>query len=81
MRNPGMAIAIMVFFAVWSATLSAMIHLKTPIIFPIAWSLFEYDAFIALESWSGTTRVVAEADGLTITNKLLGIGRARTIVG
>jgi hypothetical protein len=80
MRNPGVAIGMMVFFAVWSAVLWLTIHLKAPIIFPIAWSLFEIIIlYIVLQSWSGTTRVVAEVDGLTITNKLLGIGRARTI--
>ena len=80
MRNPGMAIAIMVFFAVWSVMLWLTIHLKAPIIFPIAWSLFEIIIlYMVLRSWSGTTRVVAEADGLTVTKKLLGIGRTRMI--
>ena len=80
MRNPGAAFGITVFFAIWSSGLWLIIHFKAPIIFPIVAGLF--DALIllgVLYLWSGTTRVVAEADGLTVTNKLLSIGRTRMI--
>jgi len=80
MRNPGAMSSITAFFVIWSGALWLLIHFKAPIIFPIVTGLFEVLILLwVLQLWSGTTRVVADADGLAITNKLVGIGRTRTI--
>lgn len=80
MRNPGAALGATAFFAGCSGAVWLQIHFKIPIVFPTISGLFGLLILNGvLQFWSGTTRVVADTDGLTVTNKLLGMGRTRTI--
>ncbi|HVM59313.1 MAG TPA: DUF3592 domain-containing protein [Verrucomicrobiae bacterium] len=80
MRNFGSGFALLAVFVVWSAFFWILIHLKAPILFPIVWGFFDALMFIAvLHFLTGTTRVVANASGLTITKRIIGIGRKQII--
>jgi hypothetical protein len=80
LRNPGATVTVTIIFTIWSGAVWGMTHFKAPILFPILFGFFWLLILWGfLQAWSGTTRVAADLDGLTVTNKLLGIGRARTI--
>ncbi len=80
MRNVGAGLGLMTFFAIWSASFWLLVHLKAPILFPIVWGFFDSLIFGAvLHFLTGTTRVVADASGLTITKRMIRIGRTQVI--
>jgi hypothetical protein len=80
MRNVGGGLVLIVVFAVWSAFFWMVVHFKAPIIFPIVWGFFDLLIFAGvLHFLTGTTRVIADSTGLTITKRMIGIGRTQII--
>ena len=80
MRSVGAGLGLITVFAIWSALFWLLIHLKAPILFPIVWGFFDLLIFAGvLHFLTGTTRVVADASGLTITKRMIGIGRTQVI--
>ncbi len=80
MRNVGSGLGLIAVFAIWSALFWLLIHLKAPILFPIVWGFFDLLIFAGvLHFFASTTRVVADASGLTITKRMTGIGRTQVI--
>jgi hypothetical protein len=80
MRNAGAGLGLMVFFAFWSAVFWLLVHGKAPLLFPIFWGFSDLLIFAAvLHFLTGTTRVVANATGLTITKRMLCFGRTWTV--
>ena len=79
-RNPGAAIFLTVFLAIWSGAVLLMLKFKAPILFPIVFGLI--DVFLIygfFQSWFGTTRVVVESGGITVAKHIFGLGSTRTI--
>jgi hypothetical protein len=80
MRNLGSGLGLMVFFAIWSAIFWVLVHGKAPLVFPIFWGVSDLLILAAvLHFLTGTTRVVADASGLTITKRMMGIPRTQVI--
>jgi hypothetical protein len=70
----------MTVFAIWSAFFWMLVHVKAPMLFPIVWGFIDALIFAGVVHFlTGTTRVVANASGLTITKKMIGIGRTQAI--
>jgi Protein of unknown function (DUF3592) len=80
MRNVGSGVGLTFFFVFWSAIFWLLVHEKAPLVFPIFWGVSDLLVFVAvLHFLTGTTRVVADASGLTVTKRLVGIRRTRVI--
>ncbi|MGD1018365.1 MAG: DUF3592 domain-containing protein [Verrucomicrobiia bacterium] len=80
MRNAGSGLGLMTVFAIWSAFFWMLVHVKAPMLFPIVWGFIDALIFAGVVHFlTGTTRVVANASGLTITKKMIGIGRTQAI--
>jgi hypothetical protein len=80
MRNAGAGLVLTVFFVFWSAIFWLLVHGKAPLVFPIFWGVSDLLIFAAvLRFLTGTTRVVADPSGLTITKRMIGIRRTRVI--
>ncbi|HKT61051.1 MAG TPA: hypothetical protein VJQ46_13455 [Gemmatimonadales bacterium] len=79
-RNPGFAIGITVFAAIWLGAIALMLVLHAPIVFPIVFGLFALLlVYFLLEAWLGVTRVTAGDGQVTIANGWLVPGRERTL--
>jgi hypothetical protein len=81
MRSVGAGLGLMALFAIWSAFFCMVFYFKAPILFPIMLGSVDVLIFAGvLHFLTGTTRVVADASGLTITKKMVGIGRTQVIL-
>ena len=79
-RNPGFAIGITVFTALWTGAIVLVVALHAPILFPIVFGVFELLlVYFLLESWLGVTRVTAGDGQVTIANGWLVPQRERTL--
>ena len=79
-RNPGAAIFLTVFLAVWSAVIWFMLSQKAPILFPVVFGFFDLIlVLIAAHIWTGTTRVLVNPAGVAVTNTVLGIPRTTAV--
>ena len=79
-RHKGQAIGITIFFAIWTAAVIAMFKFGAPIIFPIAFGLF--DLFLAsafLDMWLISSRIEISHRTVTITRGILGLGIPKMI--
>lgn len=80
MRNVGAGLGLIAFFVIWSAIFWLVVHLKAPLLFPIVWGFVNILIFAGvLHFLSGTTQVVADTSGLTITKKMVGVGRTQVV--
>lgn len=79
-RNPGFAIGITVFTAIWTGAIALMLALHAPILFPIVFGLFALIlVYLLLQAWLGVTRVIAGDGQVTIASGWLMPQRERTI--
>jgi hypothetical protein len=79
-RNPGPAIGMTVFMAIWLAALALQLYLKAPIVFPIVTGLFGIViAIFVLELWLGVSRVTLGGGTLTLATGYLTPGRERSL--
>jgi len=79
-RNPGFAMGLTTFMAIWTGAIAFMLKLGAPWLFAIAFSLFDLlFLYIALDLWFGTSRVVAQSGTLLVQKGWLGSGAVRTI--
>ncbi len=77
-RNLGSAIFVTAFLAIWSGAIWLMLHLGTPIIFPIVFGFIElFILWATLELWFYRSVVEADRNGLRSRGGLFGIGRLR----
>jgi hypothetical protein len=80
LRNPGMAASLTIFLAIWTGVVWLLVHLGTPLIFPILFGLFGLLIFYwALDLWLGSSRAVIEGGEVRVKGGILGLGRARII--
>ncbi len=79
-RNPGFALGLTSFMAIWTGAIVFMLKLGAPVLFAFAFSLFDLlFVYIALDLWFGTSRVVAQAGTLLVQKGWLGSGKTRAI--
>ena len=79
-RNPGPAAGLTMFAVIWIGTIFVQTHFKLPVVFPIVTGLVGCGLVVAVANlWFGTTRVIATPAGITLTKRLTGIPRHRTI--
>jgi hypothetical protein len=79
-RNPGFAIGITVFTAIWLGAIALMRALYAPILFPIVFGLFALLLiYFLLEAWLGVTLVTAGNGQVTIATGWLVPRRERTL--
>jgi hypothetical protein len=79
-RNPGFAIGLTTFMAIWTGAIVLMLKLGAPWLFACAFGLFDLlFLYIALDLWCGTSRVVAQSGTLLVQKGWLGSGKVRTI--
>ena len=79
-RNPGFAIGIKVFTAIWLGAIALMLTLHAPILFPIVFGLFALLlVYFLLEAWLGVTRVTAGDGQVTVATGWLVPRRERTL--
>lgn len=81
-RNPGAAAGATVFTVILIGAFFTEVHFKIPVVFPVVTGLIGIGLLVALANlWLGTTRVVVTKRDLTVTRRLAGIPRCRTIAG
>jgi len=74
-RNPGMAIPMTLFLLVFLGAFWLLLSSKAPLIFPIFFGGIDLILLIIVaHEWFGTTRVVADGSGVTLTKHILGLG-------
>jgi hypothetical protein len=79
-RNPGFALGLTSFMAIWTGAIVLMLKLGAPLLFAVAFSLFDLLFFyIALDLWFGTSRVVSQPGKLLVQKGWLGSGKTTTI--
>lgn len=79
-RNPGSAMALTLFTAVWTVILVVLIVKKAPLIFPVVWTLFELLLVWGLYSiWFGTTRVIAHQGRIEVTHGPIQFGGPKVV--
>lgn len=79
-RNPGFALGLTSFMAIWTGAIVLMLKLGAPVLFAFAFSLFDLlFVYIAFDLWFGTSRVVAQSGTLLVQKGWLGSGRTKTI--
>jgi hypothetical protein len=79
-RNPGFAIGITVFTAIWLGAIALMPVLHAPMLFPIIFGVVALLlVYVLLEAWLGVTRVTAGDGQVTIATGWLVPRRERTI--
>jgi hypothetical protein len=79
-RNPGFAVGLTTFMAIWTGAIAFMLKLGAPWLFACAFGLFDLIfLYIALDLWFGTSRVVAQSGTLLVQKGWLGSGKAQTI--
>ena len=79
-RNPGFAIGITVFTAIWMGAIALAVVLHAPILFPIVFGLVALLLiYFLLDAWLGVTRVVAGDGQVTIATGWLTPLRERTV--
>jgi hypothetical protein len=79
-RNPGLAIGLTVFTAIWVGAIWATLFFHAPLIFPIFFGAFGLLLLIiVLDQWLGVTRVLAGRDGVTVAKGLIVPYRERTL--
>jgi hypothetical protein len=79
-RNPGMAIGITAFTALWGVAVWAGIAFGAPLIFPIVFGAFGLLLVVAvLDAWLGVTRVTVGDGTVTVASGWLTPGRSRTL--
>ena len=81
-RNPGVATSLTVFNMILVGTIFYTLRFGAPVFVSIVISLVGIAVLIAVANlWLGTTRVVATKVDLTVTRRLAGLPRCRTIAG
>ena len=79
-RNPGAAAGLTLFTLVWTGMVFAIVYFKAPLLFMLVFGAVGFCLLVAVMNlWLGTARVVASRTGLTITKRLAGIPRYRTV--
>jgi len=79
-RNPGAAAGLTAFTAVWVAITWALVHYKTPVVFPLVFGFFDLLLlWFSLELWLGVSRVTAGSGALLLATGLGYPGRAQKI--
>jgi hypothetical protein len=79
-RNPGFAIGITVFTAIWVGAFALLLVFHAPILFPIVFGLFALLlVYLLLEAWLGVTRVTAGDGQVTIATGWLVPQRERVV--
>jgi hypothetical protein len=77
-RNKGFALGVTTFSTIWSGVLALMIFLHAPVIFPIAFGLFDFLLLMgAAQLWLGCSRVVINSTHVRVQSGLLGGGKWR----
>jgi hypothetical protein len=70
-RNPGVAAGLTAFTVVWVAITWALVHYKTPVVFPLVFGFFDLLlAWISLELWLGVSRATAKSGVLLLAKGL-----------
>ncbi len=78
-RNPGMAIGLTAFAALWAGAIWLTIALHAPIIFPIVFGAFGVLlAIVVLDAWLTVTRVTVGDGRVTVASGWLGANRERS---
>jgi hypothetical protein len=79
-RNPGAAIGLTAFLAIWCAATGLMTVLDAPLIFPIVFGLFALLlGWGALQLWLGTTHVTLAGSEAVVRKGLAGTGREQRV--
>jgi hypothetical protein len=79
-RNPGMATGLTAFVAVWTGAIVLMTRLHAPILFPVAFGLFDLLlGWFALGLWCEVTRLGVDASGARVASGLGAPGKARLV--
>ena len=79
-RNPGAAASLTAFTLLWTGAIGLQLHFKAPLVFPIVTGLFDLLFVVILaQLWFASARVVVTQAGVTVTKRLLGWERTRTI--
>jgi hypothetical protein len=79
-RNPGAALGITFFLALWSGVVWALIHSHAPLLFPIVFGAFGLLLVIGvLELWLRVSRVVAGNGTLAVASGYVAAGGERTL--
>ncbi len=77
-RNPGVAVGLTAFTGVWTAGTALLTRVGAPLFFALVFGCFATLLWVCvLDLWAGTTRVAVSPRGLTVTRRVLGIGRTR----
>lgn len=79
-RNVGMAFGTSIFLVIFSMVVWFIIHLKTPLIFPIVFGAFDVILlFKVLTLWMGTSKMAMGTDRVKLQRGLLGVGPTREV--
>jgi hypothetical protein len=79
-RNPGVAAGITAFAAVWTGSVGATVQFGAPILFTVAFGLFDLLLLAGVISlWFGSARVRVGHGEIAIRSGILGVGRTRRI--
>lgn len=79
-RNVGAAISITLFTTLWSGVIWLLVEQEAPIVFPIAFGLFDVLLILAcLSLWFGSTRTRLDGEGITVTSRVFGVGSSKVI--
>lgn len=79
-RNPGAALGLTGFTALWTGAVVLIHELSVPVFFVAAFGVMDVLLVIGtLNLWFGTCRLQADRHELRITGGLLGLGRTRTL--
>lgn len=75
-RNKSFAAGTTMFLALWTGVLILIVRLKAPIIFPLAFGLFEaLLVYIVLQLWFGTSTATVNRDRVRFRSGLFDVGR------
>jgi hypothetical protein len=79
-RNPGAAMSLTAFMAIWFGALGVQLYVKAPIIFPIVTGLFGIlIVFGVLDLWLRVSRVTVDGAGIVVASGYLEPGNERRL--
>lgn len=80
LRQPGLAVGMLLFLVIWGGAIGVMVHLDAPLLFPIVFGLFFVLLLLfAIDLWVGKSRVEITHSGVRIQGGPFGIGAVRQL--
>ncbi|MCK5862584.1 MAG: DUF3592 domain-containing protein [Candidatus Hydrogenedentes bacterium] len=77
LRQPVLAVGMLIFLAIWGGAIAMMIHFGAPILFPIVFGLFFLLTLIfVVDLWVGKSRIEITKDGIHVQGGPFGSGTA-----